>query len=69
MSTPGCSKKHRPRPAPPAYRRAFEWLDAALAENSGSAAIERANERANRARRALAGCLPEEPESTEQNQD
>jgi hypothetical protein len=69
MSTPGRSKKLHPRPAPRAYRRAFERLDAALAENSGSAAMERANERADRARRALAGGLSEEPESTEQNQN
>lgn len=57
------SKTSRPRPAPPAYRRAIERLDAVLAKNTGSNAIERIG----MARRALFGCLPEESQPTKQN--
>jgi hypothetical protein len=57
------SKTTGPHPLPPAYRHAVERLEAALAKNTGSNAIERID----MARRALFGCLPEEPQPTEQN--
>lgn len=58
-------KTTRPPVRHPAYRSAFEKLDAALAENARSRADD--IEKIDRLRLAVFGCLPETVESQKLN--